>query len=75
MINIPKNMGVPAMRRDTTADHNVRWLLRNLPIHNGDHPELARVINECQRELLINQWRKNEDKQTRILQRIGRMTP
>ena len=31
-------MHVPEYRRDVTDSSNVRWLARNLGIHNGQHP-------------------------------------
>jgi len=35
-------MDVPAFRYD-----DVNWLLRNLPINNGNHPQYARAYELC----------------------------
>jgi hypothetical protein len=45
-MKIPDDMRLPLMRRDTTDNSNVRWLLRNLAINNFGHPDLGRVISE-----------------------------
>ena len=39
-----ETMYVPAMRRDTTAMRNVRWLNRNLRIDNGSHPMVESAL-------------------------------
>ena len=39
-----ETMYVPAMRRDTTAMRNVRWLNRNLRIDNGSHPMIESAL-------------------------------
>jgi len=35
---IPLDMNVPELRRDISDPSNVRWLLRNLPVRNQNHP-------------------------------------
>lgn len=35
---LPQDMDIPAMRRDIQDVNNIRWLLRNLPIQNREHP-------------------------------------
>lgn len=44
-------MDIPAMRRDTTSDANVRWLLRNLHINNKHNPHLGEAINLLKAEI------------------------
>jgi|TARA_R100001244_G_scaffold49349_1_gene43656 hypothetical protein len=46
MKTIPDDMDIPASRRDLSDEKNVRWLLRNLPIKNKNHPKFKNVINE-----------------------------
>jgi len=40
--NLLDLMDVPAFRYD-----DVNWLLRNLPINNGNHPQYARAYELC----------------------------
>jgi hypothetical protein len=42
-ITLPIDMVIPKVRRDTTNPENVRWLLRNLGVHNQDHPRFEMV--------------------------------
>ena len=44
MFKIPDDMDVPAMRRDTSDLANVRWLSRNLPIRNREHPQFEETM-------------------------------
>ena len=47
MVLIPEDMEVPLNRRDTSKPENVRWLVRNLPVQNSEHPsfdEIFRVL-------------------------------
>ena len=37
-------MDVPAMRTDLNQKENVRWLIRNLPIINSEHPQIKLVL-------------------------------
>ena len=37
-------MDVPAMRTDLNQKENVRWLIRNLPIRNAEHPQIKLVL-------------------------------
>ena len=43
MVLIPEDMDVPLNRRDTSKPENVRWLVRNLPIRNSEHPSFDDV--------------------------------
>jgi len=43
-MNLPKDMDIPKLRRDTSNLDNVSWLLRNLFIRNSNHPEFNNVI-------------------------------
>ena len=43
-ITLPKDMDIPIRRRDVTELDNVRWLLRNLGVRNGDHPQFTMSI-------------------------------
>ena len=46
MINkVPEDMDVPAIRRDLSKMENVRWMLRNLAIRNGEHPLIAETLD------------------------------
>jgi hypothetical protein len=42
--DLSKDMNIPALRRKLTRE-NIRWLLRNLAIQNGSHPNFVQVIN------------------------------
>lgn len=44
-------MDIPSFRRDFTSDANVRWLLRNIHINNGDNPHLDEAINLLKSEI------------------------
>ena len=48
---IPADMKVPIMRRDLSNIDNVRWLLRNIAISNGQHRLILPTINAL-REML-----------------------
>ena len=46
MINkIPEDMDVPAIRRDISKMENIRWMLRNLAIRNGEHPLISETLD------------------------------
>jgi len=45
-MNIPEDMKVPLNRRDLDKPENVRWLLRNLPSGNSEHPSFDKVIKD-----------------------------
>lgn len=51
LAEILSTMDIPAIRRDTTSDSNVRWLLRNIHINNGNNPNLDEAINLLKAEL------------------------
>ena len=55
---IPDSMDVPLNRRDTSDPVNVRWLLRNLPSRNRQHPQFNVVINRLKK--LSGKDRTNE---------------
>lgn len=44
--NILKTMDILEMRLDISDKSNVRWLLRNLPIRNSNHPQFKEVITQ-----------------------------
>lgn len=48
---ILSGMDIPEMRRDTTSDSNIRWLLRNLPFRNAQHPQFREAMNLLRDEL------------------------
>jgi len=43
MVLIPEDMKVPLNRRNTNKPENVRWLVRNLPVQNSEHPSFDEV--------------------------------
>ena len=43
---IPLDMNVPEVRRDISDPSNVRWLLRNLPVRNQNHPQFSKVMDK-----------------------------
>ena len=45
-------MDIPDMRRDLSRASNLRWLLRNIRVRNGNHPRIAEVFEELKRLLL-----------------------
>jgi|TARA_R110002020_G_scaffold280098_1_gene495887 hypothetical protein len=46
MINkVPEDMDVPAIRRDISKMENIRWMLRNLAIRNGEHPLISETLD------------------------------
>ena len=51
LAEILSTMDIPAIRRDTASDANVRWLLRNIHINNGNNPHLDEAINLLRAEL------------------------
>lgn len=50
-MELPEDMDIPQMRRDTTKEANVRWLLRNIAVRNTRHPEFPRVCAELGEEM------------------------
>lgn len=48
---ILSDMDIPEMRRDITSDSNVRWLLRNLPFRNAQHPQFREAMNLLREEI------------------------
>ncbi len=51
LVNVLNEMDLPAMRRELSVS-NIRWLLRNIRVHNGNHPRIAEVFEELKRLLL-----------------------
>ena len=43
-VTLPKDMDIPDRRRDVAEPENVRWLLRNLSVRNGNHPQFKITI-------------------------------
>ena len=55
---LPEDMDVPSIRRDTRDHGNIRWLLRNLGVRNSDHPEFKTIIEALKWEARAHdQWR------------------
>ncbi len=48
---IPLDMNVPELRRDISDPSNVRWLLRNLPVRNQNHPQFSLVMNKLRKQI------------------------
>lgn len=46
---IPQDMDVPDSRRDLSSKSNVAWLLRNLTVQNGDHPQIDATLEMLKR--------------------------
>ena len=44
LVEILATMDVPASRKELTPS-NVRWLLRNLRVRNGQHPDINEAIS------------------------------
>ena len=42
---VPEDMDVPAIRKDLSKMENVRWMLRNLAIRNGEHPLISETLD------------------------------
>ena len=55
-VDLPPDMDIPLMRRDTTKPENVRWLLRNLQIQNRNHPTFDLVVEK------LRMWNKEIQK-------------
>ena len=39
-------MDIPDMRRDLSRASNIRWLLRNIRVRNGNHPRIVEVLDK-----------------------------
>ena len=39
-------MDIPDMRRDLSRASNLRWLLRNIRVRNGNHPRVVEVLDK-----------------------------
>ena len=39
-------MDIPDMRRDLSRASNLRWLLRNIRVRNGNHPRIVEVLDK-----------------------------
>lgn len=44
LINLLNDMDVPELRKDFSNVANIRWLIRNLWIRNGDHPDIDEAL-------------------------------
>ena len=51
MVLIPEDMKVPLSRRNTNKPENVRWLVRNLPVQNSEHPSFEVTSDSIARSL------------------------
>ena len=45
LATILETMDLPEDRKDIKRQFNVRWLLRNVQIQNGEHPRLEEVFS------------------------------
>jgi len=45
LVEVLTTMDVPASRKELTPS-NVRWLLRNLRVRNGQHPDINETISD-----------------------------
>lgn len=52
--HILKEMNLPVMRCDLKSESNIRWLLRNIHIRNGDNDLTAMVVKELKSLLQSN---------------------
>jgi len=43
-MTLPEDMEIPENNRDLSSMRNVRWLLRNLAVHNSTHPCFKTVM-------------------------------
>ena len=50
-INVLNEMDLPAMRREIN-ESNLRWMMRNIRVRNGNHPRIKEVLGELKRLLL-----------------------
>ena len=50
-INVLNEMDLPVMRREIN-ESNLRWMMRNIRVCNGDHPRIKEVLGELRRLLL-----------------------
>ena len=39
-------MDIPDVRRDLSRASNLRWLLRNIRVRNGNHPRVVEVLDK-----------------------------
>jgi hypothetical protein len=45
ILSLLSTMDIPSKRKEDMSEGNIRWLLRNLFIHNGNHPDFDRVLD------------------------------
>ena len=50
IIETLETMDVPAFRKELTPS-NIRWLLRNLRVRNGEHPDIDEVVTVLKERL------------------------
>ena len=43
-MELDNGFDIPDSRKDLTNKNNIRWLLRNIQIRNGNHPKLKETI-------------------------------
>ena len=46
LIKLPEDMDIPSKRRNLNNPENVRWLVRNLFIQNGNHSQFEEIMNK-----------------------------
>lgn len=39
-------MDIPDVRRDLSRASNLRWLMRNIRVRNGNHPRIVEVLDK-----------------------------
>jgi len=44
LTDLLRGRAIPATRRDLSDPSNLRWLGRNLPIGNADHPDIDEAV-------------------------------
>lgn len=42
-------MDIPDIRRDLSKASNLRWLMRNIRVRNGDHPRIKEVLDKIKK--------------------------
>ena len=46
LVGVLLEMDIPDMRRDLSRASNLRWLLRNIRVRNGNHPRVVEVLDK-----------------------------
>lgn len=51
LFRLMSTMQIPTLRRDISKPENIRWLLRNIAIYNGDNVALKETVQLLKVEL------------------------